>query len=96
MILHTINKSPLRHRSLQSCLQFCAGQDGVLLLEDGVYAAMRGVDCGLDSRPGPVYAIAADVDARGLAGRLRDDVVVVDYAGFVDLCTRYEVVKNWP
>jgi len=96
MILHTINKSPLRHRSLRSCLQFCTDEDGVLLLEDGVYGAMRGVDCGLDDRAGPLYAIAADIDARGLAGRLRNDVEVVDYAGFVDLCTRYKVVKNWP
>lgn len=95
MILHTVNKSPLRYGSLASCLQFVAEGDALLLLEDGVYAAMRGADCGLASRSGPVYAIAADVAARGLAGRLREGVEMIDYRGFVNLCTRYEVVKNW-
>lgn len=96
MILHTVNKSPFRTDCLRNCLRFIGDGDAVLLLEDGVYGASQGVETGLDARPDlPVYAIAADVAARGLADRIRDRVRVIDYDGFVELCTQYAIVKNW-
>lgn len=95
MILHTVNKSPLQDPSLGSCLQFMAQNDGVVLLEDGVYAAIRNVDFGLSAAPGPVYALESDIRARGLSTRLRDDIKVIGYEDFVALCTEYDVVKSW-
>lgn len=99
MILHTVNKSPLASGCLIACLRFVVPGDAIVLLEDGVYAAGRGVDCGFDyhfENTGPaVYAVSADIDARGLTRRLRDNVGVIDYDEFVSLCTQYDVIKNW-
>lgn len=95
MILHTVNKSPFTSECLASCLRFAAPGDVILLLEDGVYAASRGADCGLEQHTHVIYAIAADVKARGLDERLRDDVEMIGYEAFVALCTRFDVIKNW-
>lgn len=95
MILHTVNKSPLQDHSLGSCLQFMAPNDGVVLLEDGVYAAIGNVDFGLSAAAGPVYALDSDISARGLAARIRDGIRVIGYEEFVTLCTEYDVVKSW-
>lgn len=95
MILHTVNKSPLQHGALGSCLQFIGNDDALVLLEDGVYAAITGVDCGLERLSCKVYAVAADVEARGLGPRLYDGVTVISYEAFVDLCTGFNSVKNW-
>lgn len=94
MILHTVNKSPHTTRAMASCLEFSRQEDGIVLLEDGVYAAVAGASSTLAERP-RVYAIRADVLARGLSGRLTDAVEVIDYAGFVKLCVEFPVVKNW-
>lgn len=93
MILHTVNKPP-GFPPMASCLQFAAADDVILLLEDGVYhgAAGAAMIAGIDN---PVYAIEADVMARGLSGRMQDGVTLVDYAGFVELCTQCKLVKNW-
>ena len=40
-MLHTVNKSPFDHNSLESCLKFARKGSAVLLIEDGVYAAAR-------------------------------------------------------
>lgn len=93
MILHTVNKSPNAAPALQSCLRFSGDDDGIVLLEDGVYAAASAAT-GLAQRR-RVYAIRADVLARGLADRLMESVEVIDYSGFVKLCAEFPVVKNW-
>lgn len=95
MILHTINKSPFASPAVSSCLRFAAPDDAIVLLEDGVYAAAGQTgsplhDCGL-----AIFAIRADVNARGLASRLDTGIKVIDYPEFVNLCTRYDIVKNW-
>lgn len=95
MILHTVNKSPFASSGLASCLRYVGPNDAIVLLEDGVYAGSRGVSSGLEHGDTRVYAIAADVSARGLDRRLRDGVHVIGYREFVRLCTEYEVVKNW-
>ncbi|HKI74908.1 MAG TPA: sulfurtransferase complex subunit TusB [Pseudomonadales bacterium] len=95
MILHTVNKSPFTTRALAECLRFIVPGDSILLLEDGVYAASKSGPTALIDVDTPVYAIKADVDARGLSRHLVDTVQVVDYDGFVRLCTDHDVIKNW-
>ena len=41
-ILHTVNKTPFERNSLESCLKFASPGAAVLLIEDGVYAALAG------------------------------------------------------
>ncbi len=98
MILHTVNASPARG-GLDICLRYVDEDDALVLLEDGVYAATAGawrhrLDTLIDGGT-PVYAIKADVDARGLTDRLIQGVQVVDYRGFVNLCANYKSVKSW-
>lgn len=42
MILHIINKSPLQHSALNDALPFINEDDQVILIDDGVYAAISG------------------------------------------------------
>jgi len=93
MILHTVNKSPTQHRGLATCLEFVSPGDAIVLLEDGVYAAVTAIE-GLPAGT-QVYAVRADIDARGLADRVAKSVLVIDYAGFVALCIRFSLFRNW-
>ncbi len=100
MILHTINKSPYTHNSLQTCSQFCAEGDAIILLEDGVYAITHpGVSTLLDEKF-RVYAIEADVLARGLQKKTYqptgdNSVILITYDRFVEICVEFPKQKNW-
>lgn len=91
-MLHTVNKSPFTHTSLESCLRFINPGDVILLLEDGVYAASRGtsrsqlIEQALQSSP--VYAIQADLKARGLTDTI-EGVQLADYDKFVELLEQH-------
>lgn len=98
--LHTVNRSPHAAPALASCLRVVLPGHGILLIEDGVYAAVA-ADAGSallrDAQPGvAVYALGADLAARGIvAPALASGIVVVDYEGFVDLACRYDKVQSW-
>ena len=93
-MLYTINKSPLMFGNLKSALRIVPSGDPILLYEDGVYAAVRGtasqdiVEQALEQHP--VYALQADLEARGLVS-LIDEVQVIDYDGFVELVEQHHV-----
>ncbi|MBK5939614.1 sulfurtransferase complex subunit TusB [Halochromatium roseum] len=98
--LHTVNKSPFEKTSLAACLDHLSAGAAVLLLEDGVYAALTQtsaegqVKAALDSVK--VYALGPDLQARGLSEeRVIPGISVVDYAGFVDLAAEHDKVQAW-
>ena len=99
-MLHTVNKSPFERDSLDSCIRLAAKGGSVLLIEDGVYAAMNGT-AKSDLIKGALedltfYVLGPDIKARGLdEDRMIDGIKVVDYAGFVDLTTQHENVQAW-
>ena len=84
MILHTINKVT----GLALCQHLIAADDKVALLEDGVYL-------GLQPLAFSICAIRLDVEARGLVGRLKEPVELIDYSDFVSLCTEADKVCSW-
>ena len=94
-MLYTINKSPLMHGNLKSALRIAPDGAPILLYEDGVYAAVKGaaseelVTAALESHP--VYALQADLTARGVS-ELIEGVETVDYDGFVALVEEHPVV----
>ena len=98
-MLHTVNKSPFAHSALESCLKFARPGSAVLLIEDGVYAALR--DTAVSKRIEEamtgiaVYALKPDIDARGMQDRVLDGVRLVDYGGFVDLVAEHDAVQSW-
>ena len=98
--LHTVNKSPFEKNSLETCLKLSQAGSAILLLEDGVYGALKGTTAeGLvSSATGDkkVYALSPDLKARGLdESRVIDGVELVDYAGFVDLVEANDKVQAW-
>ena len=68
-MLHTINKSPFLYYNLESCLRFAKDGDPIIFYEDGVYAVAAGtkVESMMKNalKKHPIYAIEADVKARG-------------------------------
>ncbi len=98
--LHTVNKSPFSHTTLSSCIQVCGNEDGILLLEDGVFGAMTGAPCAeqlseLIDKGIKIYAIQGDINARGLQEKLRKDIVTTDYNEFVQLSLQHRCVQSW-
>ncbi len=98
--LHTVNKSPYDKNSLDSCLRFSKAGSSILLIEDGVYAAMKGAaaESKITSAMADkkVYALKSDLKARAVSeDRVIDGVEIVDYAGFVDLVEANDKVQAW-
>ncbi|KPK71639.1 MAG: sulfur relay protein TusB [Acidithiobacillales bacterium SM23_46] len=98
-MLHTVNKTPYERNSFDSCLAHARKGDAVLLIEDGVYAAMKGTAPAKKleqaAKAVAIYVLQPDVEARGIAGRIMDGVKLVDYAGFVDLAAEHPTVQAW-
>jgi len=99
-MLHIVNKSPFDRNALESCLRLAKSGSSILLIEDGVYAAVakaaqadkiadRMDDC-------TVYVLGPDIAARGLSDMsLIDGVGIVDYEGFVDLVAEHGATQSW-
>ena len=99
-MLHTVNKSPFERNTLQSCLRLAKPGSAILLIEDGVYAALSGtaVSGEIAERMGDFsfYVLGPDIAARGLGeSPLIEGLQVVDYGGFVDLVTEHEATNAW-
>jgi tRNA 2-thiouridine synthesizing protein B len=93
-MLYTVNKAPLSANSLSSVLRIAPEGAPLLLYEDGVYAAARGarssalVENALASHP--VYALDADLEARGITSVITG-IEVISYEGFVELVEQHNV-----
>lgn len=98
-MLHTVNKSPFDHNTLETCLKYAKQGSAVLLIEDGVYAAAKGTAVSKQIQDAlknvPIYALKPDVEARGMQNRVLDGVKLVDYGGFVDLVAEHNTVQSW-
>ena len=98
-MLHIINKSPFERNSLDSCLRVARPGNSLLLIEDAVYAAVKGNTAadkvGLAAQTLKVYALAPDLEARGMKEIAMEGVTLVDYGGFVDLVAEHSVVQSW-
>lgn len=99
-MLHIINKSPFEKSSLDSCLRYAREGAALLLIEDGVYAALKGtaisgkMQATLETLK--VYALGPDLKARGMdALQVIEGIEVVDYGGFVDLTVAHDKVQSW-
>ncbi|WP_296060053.1 sulfurtransferase complex subunit TusB [uncultured Amphritea sp.] len=96
MTLHLINKTPSESSALSSSLSAVSEGDALLLIENGVYAAMPGYAELFTRLPGSVqcYLLENDVQARGLTD-LNQEFRHIDYDGFVELSCRYSKVVSW-
>jgi len=99
-ILHTVNKSPYETNSLKSCLRYVKKGSAMLLIEDGIYAALEGSvvekDLAKASNEISLYCLEPDLKARGYSTQnLIKDVKLVNYEGFVNLTVEHDKVQAW-
>ena len=99
-MLHLINKSPFERNAFDSCLRLAKPGDSILLIEDGVYAALadaayaEAITSSMEDIS--FHVLGADVAARGLSDApLVEGISTVDYEGFVDLVAENSVTQSW-
>ncbi|MEL2240147.1 sulfurtransferase complex subunit TusB [Leclercia adecarboxylata] len=95
-MLHTLSHSPW-HCDIESLLNMLREGDAVLLIQDGILAAVEGsrfVDI-LCNAPISVSALKDDIDARGLSGQISTKIDVVSYTDFVNLAIQHTGQLNW-
>ncbi|GJL82324.1 MAG: multidrug MFS transporter [marine bacterium B5-7] len=99
-MLHTVNKSPFDKNSLKTCLSHSLKDSDILLIEDGVYGAIKDsamsgdIEKALTDRK--IYVLESDIKARGIdSSRLVQGVAIVDYGGFVELAASNDRVQSW-
>lgn len=93
--LHTVNKSPLSDSCLKECLRVATAADSILLLEDGAYAADVHFSHLFNSIEATVFVLASDAKARGLNGRINNQITSIDDADFVDLVVNNTNSHSW-
>lgn len=95
-MLHLVNKSPYERDSLKTAVGYMVDGDTLLLLEDGVYAAVKGGKAASVIDGIKISVLGPDLAARGISKeKLVDGVTVIDYAGFVDLVETNDKVQSW-
>lgn len=99
-MLHTVNKSPLDRNTLASCLRLAKPGSAILLIEDGVYAALADAKSaemiGAALQDFKIFVLEPDLKARGITDKpLIDGINTIDYGGFVDLSLEHEAVQAW-
>jgi len=100
MMLHTVNKSPFMSNNLDSCLRVAKKGSAILLIEDGIFAALKGTaltdKVSAANADTQIYVLGPDLAARGYGeDAVIEGVKVVDYAGFVDLAVEHDKVQSW-
>lgn len=95
MILHTLNATP-SSAAFADCLTVVAPGDAVVLLGDGVYAALIGteacqrlLDCGAG-----IHVLRSDAAAAGVLGRI-DAAGIIDMDDFVELSEQFPRQQAW-
>lgn len=96
MLLHTLSRSPA-HSALRDCLAVLGADDALLLLGDGVYAALEGSEAAalLTGSGASLFVLAADAALAGVRERMLPGATVVDDDGFVALTERYSRQLAW-
>jgi tRNA 2-thiouridine synthesizing protein B len=96
---HIINKSPFEKNALEACLRSSKDGSSILLIEDGIYAALDGTAISDQIKEAmktkKVYALKPDVDARGVQSKVMDGIEQIDYTGFVNLVVENDKVQSW-
>ncbi|ATZ96105.1 MULTISPECIES: sulfurtransferase complex subunit TusB [Dickeya] len=95
-MLHTLAHSPY-HTDLDALLRNVGDGDAILLLQDGVIAALAGTPGGerLLSSGATVHALKEDVEARGLIAQISTTIVLIDYTEFVQLTALHSRQLAW-
>jgi tRNA 2-thiouridine synthesizing protein B len=95
-MLHLVNKSPYDAGNLNTASSIMKDGDQLLLIEDGVYGAMKNGKAASLLNGLKVSVLGPDLAARGITqDKLADGIDIIDYAGFVDLVEANDKVQSW-
>jgi tRNA 2-thiouridine synthesizing protein B len=95
-MLHLVNKSPYDGSNLNTATSIMKNGDTLLLIEDGVYGAVKAGKAASLLEGHTVSVLGPDLAARGIAeDKLADGINVIDYAGFVDMVEANDKVQSW-
>ncbi|KML64730.1 sulfurtransferase complex subunit TusB [Pectobacterium peruviense] len=95
-MLHTLSSSPY-HADLDTLLRSLERGDALVLLQDGVIAALAGGDIIqrlLDSAV-LIYALQPDTEARGVTEQISNSVTLIGYNEFVQLTVEHPQQLAW-
>ncbi|MGI9276188.1 MAG: sulfurtransferase complex subunit TusB [Endozoicomonas sp.] len=91
--LHTINKTG---QPLELCLRSLSQGDSLLFIEDGVYQLLEALDVLEDvSHSFKLYALEADLAARGISGDSQIFATPVSYRQFVKMTESHDKILSW-
>ena len=95
-MLHTLMHSPWQS-DIAGRISLLGADDDVLLLQDGVLAALKGNPFAemLLASPATIYVLEDDLQARGLAEQISPNMHKVGYNGFVELTIRHPQQLAW-
>lgn len=95
-MLHTLSRSPWQC-DIDTLLSMMREGDDLLLIQDGVLAALAGSQFveKLSNAPISISALKDDLDARGLSGQISAKIDVVGYTDFVNLSVIHASQMNW-
>lgn len=97
-ILHLVSRSGNQGDTLEQCLMHAAAGDALVLLEEAVVEALASgkMSARLRETEIAVYVIQAELELRGLGGRLLVNTVrPVDYPVLVALVAKFELSQTW-
>ena len=95
-MLHLVNKSPYENNNLGTASSIMQGDDELLLIEDGVYGAVKAGKASAMLEGCTVSVMGPDLAARGISeDKLADGINVIDYNGFVELVEKNDKVQSW-
>lgn len=95
-MLHTLMSSPFQC-DLALLTRMLRPGDDLLLLQDGVLAALEGslpLNALLNA-PATLYVLQEDLDARGLFAQISNKVTPVSYTEFVALTVKHPQQMTW-
>ena len=99
-MLHTVNKSPFEKNSLETCLRLAEDNSSILLIEDGVYGALKNTTIETSiinaQKTNKFFVLGPDLKARGLdKTSLISNIEIIDYKEFVKLTVENDKIQNW-
>ena len=99
-MLHTVNKSPFEKNSLETCLRLAEDNSSILLIEDGVYGALKNTTIESSiinaQKTNKFFVLGPDIKARGLdKTSLISNIEIIDYKEFVKLTVENDKIQNW-
>ena len=95
-MLHLVNKSPYDTCSLNTASAIMKDGDQLLLIEDGIYGAIKSGKAAGMLKYLKVSVLGPDLAARGISeDKPADGIEIIDYAGFVDLVEANDKVQSW-